>query len=115
MRGTHSNNCAAARKVAAGSPIRTSPGSPAMKQFLSVTDIPADCVVAPTAYCAPRPGSKPVGTFEGQRLFHRTAVSELRSKDDWKKLGRKVKSGEQPVAHRGSPEQVGVFGDWQTA
>ncbi len=85
-----------------------------MKQFLSVTDIPSDCVVAPTAYCAPRPGARAVGTFEGMKLYQRSAVSELHSKEEWKKRGRKIKSGEEPVAQRGSPEQYGVFGDWQT-
>jgi hypothetical protein len=85
-----------------------------MKQFRTPADIPAGCLVAPSAYYAPRPGAKPVGGFEGGVYYQRKDVSELKSKSDWQRLGRKVKAGQSPLAERGGPETVAVYAEWQT-
>ena len=82
-----------------------------MRKFKSITDIPPDCLVAPSAYYAPRPGKKPAGRFEGGTLFERNNVSELLDADAWKALGRKIKPGETPIAHR---FLIAVYADWQT-
>jgi hypothetical protein len=85
-----------------------------MKQFRTPADIPAGSLVAPSAYYAPRPGAKPVGGFEGSLYFQRKDVSELKSKIEWQRAGRKIKSGEKPIAERGGPEMTAVFAEWQT-
>jgi hypothetical protein len=85
-----------------------------MKQFRTPLDIPPDCLVAPSAYYAPRPGAKPVGGFEKEVYYHRKDVSELKSKAEWQRLGRKVKSGATPITERGVPEPTAVFAQWQT-
>jgi hypothetical protein len=85
-----------------------------MKKFKAAVDIPPHCIVAPSACFAPRPGKKPAGSFEGNLYFARDAVSELLTKDEWRKLGRKVKSGEKPLAQRGDVQPLPVFADWQT-
>jgi hypothetical protein len=87
-----------------------------LQQFINLTDLPADCVAAPTAYIAPRPNTKPVGRFNGSAYYHRHDVLPLRTREDWQRVGRKVKSGEKPLAVRGvEPAEVEVFAEWQTA
>jgi hypothetical protein len=85
-----------------------------MKQFRTPADIPAGCLVAPSAYYAPRPGAKAVGGFENGVYYQRKDVSELKSKTEWQRLGRKIKNGQKPLAVRGGPEPMAVFADWQT-
>jgi hypothetical protein len=89
-------------------------GAATMKKFKSVADIPPGCLVAPTAYFTPRPGKKPLGSFEDSIYFRRSDVSELLTADDWKGQGRTIKAREQPIGHRGRIDPVGVFADWQT-
>jgi hypothetical protein len=86
-----------------------------MKKFLSLAEIPIDCVAAPSAYYAPRPGAEPVGRLDGMVFYLRSSVGELQSKEDWAKLGRKVNARERPLARRGSPEPFGVYAEWQTS
>ena len=85
-----------------------------MKRFTSASDVPDNCIVAPTAYFAPRPGAKSVGSFEGMRFFRRADVSESLPETDWRIRGRKIKAREQPLAHRGCPEPITVYAEWQT-
>jgi hypothetical protein len=85
-----------------------------MKRFTSVSDIPDNCIMAPTANFAPRHGAKSVGNFEGMRFFRRTDVSELLPEKDWRIRGRKIKTREQPLAHRGCPKPIAVYAEWQT-
>jgi hypothetical protein len=84
-----------------------------MKQFKSVTEIPQDCIAAPTAYTAPRPGTKPAGSFNGNLFYSRRDVSALLTADQLRQQGRKIKAGAKPLAHRGA-EPIGVYADWQT-
>ena len=67
--------------------------------------------MAPSAYYAPRSGKKPAGGFEGSTFFERSDVSELLDADAWRALGRKIKLGETPIAHR---FLIAVYADWQT-
>jgi hypothetical protein len=85
-----------------------------MQNFSTASEIPSDWIVAPTSYCAPRPGAKCVGVFEGLELFRRSGVSELRTESEWLKLGRNVKPGQQPISHRDCPEPVATFAEWPT-
>ena len=85
-----------------------------MKRFQIVSETPADCVAAPSIYFAPRPGKKPVGSFNGGLFFARTDVSELRPATDWRRDGRTIKAGEKPLMKRGSIDPIGVYADWQT-
>jgi hypothetical protein len=84
------------------------------KHFRTPSEIPAGCIVAPSAYFMPRPGARPVGEFDREMYYNRKDVSELRSKDEWQRLGRKVKARQTPMAERGVPEPVAVFAEWQT-
>ncbi len=67
--------------------------------------------MAPSAYYAARPSKKPAGRFEGSTYFERSDVSELLDADAWRALGRKIKPGKTPIAHR---FVVAVYADWQT-
>ncbi len=98
-----------------GAPRVDNPWPIEMNKFLSIAEIPIDCVVAPSAYHAPRPGAEPVGRFDGMVFYRRSSVGELRSREDWAKLERRVNAGERPLAHRGSPEHFGVYAEWQTS
>jgi hypothetical protein len=84
-----------------------------MKEFESVAEIPQNCIAAPTAYSAPRPGTKPAGRFNGNLFYIRRDVSALLTADQWREQGLKIKAGENPLAHRGA-EPLGVYADWQT-
>jgi hypothetical protein len=84
-----------------------------MKEFNTATEIPPDCVLAPTIIFAPRPGTKPVGRFDGNLFYQRNDVSTLLTAEQWQERGRKVKLGEKPLAHRGT-EPLAVYSDWQT-
>jgi hypothetical protein len=86
-----------------------------MKRFLSIAEIPIDCVVAPSAFYSPRPEAEPVGRLDGMIFYSRSNVGELQSREEWKKLGRRVRAGEQPLARRGAPEPFGVYAEWQTS
>ena len=85
-----------------------------VKQFRTPVDIPAGCLVAPSAFYVPRPRAKPVGQFDSDVYYNRKDVSELKSKDEWHKLGRKVKARQEPLAERGVPEPLALFAEWQT-
>jgi hypothetical protein len=85
-----------------------------MKKFTSPGEIPDDCLVAPSAYFVPRPGKKPIGSWNGSQFFNRRDVSELLPADEWKSQGRKIKAGEKPISHRGLVDPLGVYADWQT-
>ena len=82
-----------------------------MREFKSIADVPRECLVAPSAFYAPRPGKKPVGRFEDRTFFERSDVSQLLDADAWRALGRKLKPGETPIAHR---FLIAVYADWQT-
>jgi hypothetical protein len=84
------------------------------KQFRTPSEIPPGCIVAPSAYFVPRPGAKPVGEFDSEVYYNRNDVSELKSKEEWQRVGRKVKSRQSPLAERGMPEPLPVFAEWQT-
>jgi hypothetical protein len=85
-----------------------------MRKFESLNEVPPDCVVAPTAYWAPRPDAKCVGEFQGQTLFKRADVGQLRTVAEWQALRREVKANEEPLAERGFPEREPVYAEWQT-
>jgi hypothetical protein len=85
-----------------------------MQNFSTASEIPSDYIVAPTSYCAPRPGAKCVGVFEGLELFRRSDVSELRTESEWLKLGRKIRPKQLPISHRDCTEPVATFAEWQT-
>jgi hypothetical protein len=85
-----------------------------VKQFRTPSEIPAGCIVAPSAYYVPRPGARAVGAFDSEVYYNRKDVSELKSKDEWHRLGRKVKARQTPLAERGTPEPLAVFAEWQT-
>ena len=85
-----------------------------MKRFKNLTEVPRDCIVAPSIFFAPRPGSKPIGSFSGTKFFDRRDVSELRTIGDWKRDGRKIKAREKPLAQRGSTDPEGIYAIWQT-
>ena len=84
-----------------------------IKEFESVAEIPQNCIAAPTAHSAPRPGTKPVGSFDGNLFYSRRDTSALLTADQWREQGRKIKAGENPLAHRGA-EPLSVYADWQT-
>ena len=85
-----------------------------MKHFAAPSEIPFDCVAAPTAYSAPRPGARPVGEFKGLTFYHRKDTGLLRTATEWKLLGRVVKLGEKPPGSRMLPDAGPVFAEWQT-
>jgi hypothetical protein len=85
-----------------------------VKHFRTPSEIPPGCIVAPSAYYAPRPGARAIGAFDSEVYYNRKDVSELKSKDEWHRLGRKVKARQEPLAERGTPEPLAVFAEWQT-
>ena len=85
-----------------------------VKQFRTPLEIPAGCLVAPTRLLRASSCAKPVGQFDSDVYYNRKDVSELKSKDEWHKLGRKVKARQEPLAERGVPEPLALFAEWQT-
>ena len=84
-----------------------------MKRFKSIIEIPSDCVVAPSLFFSPRPGTKPIGRLDGSSYFQPGDVSELRTEAEWRRDGRRVKRGAKPIARRGLTESLEVYADWQ--
>ena len=83
-----------------------------MKEFITASEIPSDCVVAPTILFAPRPGTKPVGRFDDNLFYRRADVSTLLTADQWRNRGQKLKAGEMLIANRGA-DSIGVYAEWQ--
>jgi hypothetical protein len=69
--------------------------------------------MAPTAYAAPRPDTKPAGSFNGNFFYSRRDVSTLLTADQWRRQGRTIKAEAKPITHRGL-DPLGVYADWQT-
>jgi hypothetical protein len=84
-----------------------------MKRFKSLLEIPVDCIAAPSVHFAPRPGAIPIGRLDDCVYYALADVSELRTEADWKRDGRRVKRGAQPIARRGMNESPQVYADWQ--
>lgn len=62
------------------------------------------------------PDAPPVGFFQELPVFSRSCVHVLKSREQWLKEARSIKSKESPykVVDSGSKKNVELFGEWQT-
>eukprot|EP00746_Dinoflagellata_sp_MGD_P069468 gnl/MRDRNA2_/MRDRNA2_28452_c0_seq1.p1 gnl/MRDRNA2_/MRDRNA2_28452_c0~~gnl/MRDRNA2_/MRDRNA2_28452_c0_seq1.p1 ORF type:complete len:801 (+),score=135.73 gnl/MRDRNA2_/MRDRNA2_28452_c0_seq1:103-2505(+) len=59
-----------------------------------------------------RPEAKPQGYVDGEHVFLRTDVTQLRSAERWRLLGRVICEGQEPISRKGS--KLKFFAEWQT-
>jgi len=67
------------------------------------------------------PNARPVTekTFKGEQIFSKEEVTELHTKERWRKLQRQVRQGEEPVKivkglYNDGERMAELYGYWQT-